>query len=93
LKIRKIEIILEAIEFAHAKGKEKRSKISPEYKEKIEWNKGDDNSSVIPLEIHIPKEIRPSYLGKYSEYYCLLEAKADVPWSDDLYDRTIIQIV
>ena len=79
LKIRKIEIILEAIEFAQAKGKEKRSKISPEYKEKIEWNKGDDSNSVISFEIHIPKEIRRSYLGKYSEYYCLLEAKADIP--------------
>jgi hypothetical protein len=31
--------------------------ITPEYKEKIELNKGDDGS-VIPFEIHIPKEVR-----------------------------------
>ena len=95
-KIRKAELILGAIEFAQAQGKKKRTEIFPNYKEKIkgkiEWNK-DDNSSVIPFETHIPKDIQRSYLGKYSEYYWLLEAKANIPWSDDLYDRTIIQIV
>jgi hypothetical protein len=75
LKIRKIEIILGAIEFAQAKGKKKRTEIHPKYKE-----------------MHIPKEIKRSYLGEYSEYYWLLEAKVDIPWSDDLYDRAIIQI-
>jgi hypothetical protein len=32
-------------------------------------------------------------MGKYSEFYWLLEAKVDIPWSDDLYDRAIIQII
>jgi sporulation-control protein spo0M len=95
-KIRKAELILGAIEFAQAQGKKKRTEIFPNYKEKIkgkiEWNK-DDNSSVIPFETHIPKDIKRSYLGKYSEYYWLLEAKVDIPWSDDLSARTIIQIV
>jgi hypothetical protein len=95
-KIRKAELILGAIEFAQAQGKKKRNEIFPNYKEKIkgkiEWNK-DDNSSVIPFETHIPKDIKRSYLGKYSEYYWLLEAKVDIPWSDDLSARTIIQIV
>ena len=91
-KIRKVELILGAIEFVQAQGKKERTEIYPNYKEKIEWNKGD-NSSIIPFETHIPKEIRRSYLGKYSEYYCLLEAKVDIPWSDDLYDRAIIQII
>lgn len=90
-KIRNIELILQAVEFVQAKGKKKRTEIFPNYKEKIEWNK--DNDNVVLFETHIPKEIRRSYIGKYSEYYWLLEAKADIPWSDDLYDRTIIQIV
>jgi hypothetical protein len=58
----------------------------------IKWNEGN-NSSVVTFEVHIPKEIRPSYLGKYSEYYCLVEAKADIPCSNDLFDRAIIQII
>ena len=70
----------------------KRTEIYPNYQEKAEWNKGD-NSSIIPFETHVPKDIRRSYLGKYSDYYWLLEAKVDIPWSDDLYDRAIIQIV
>ena len=94
LNIRKIEVILGAIEFAQAKGKKKRTEIHPKYKEKIEWNEGSNNSGVIvvPFEIHIPKGIKRSYIGEYSEYYWLLEAKVDIPWSDDLYDRAIIQI-
>ena len=95
-KIRKAELILGAIEFVQAQGKKKRTEIFPNYKEKvkgkIEWNK-DDNSSIIQFETHIPKDIRRSYLGKYSEYYWLLEAKVDIPWSDDLSASTIIQIV
>ena len=71
----------------------KSTEIRPKYKEKIEWNEAGDNTSVIPFEIHIPKEIRRSYLGEYSEYYCLLEAKVEISWSDDLYDRVIIQII
>ena len=89
---RKIEVILGAIEFVQAQGVKKRTEIRPKYKEKIEWNEAGDNTSVVPFEMHIPKEIRRSYLGEYSEYYCLLEAKLDIPWSDDLYDRAIIQI-
>jgi hypothetical protein len=96
-KIRKAELILGAIEFVQAQGLSKRTEIRPKYKEKIEWNKGSDSSSsssaVVPFKMHIPKEIRRSYLGEYSEYYWLLEAKVDIPWSDDVYDRTIIQIV
>src|SRR5215217_146372 len=90
-KIRKVELILGAVEFVQAQGKKKRTNIYPNYKEeiegKIEWNK-DDNSSNIQFETHIPKDIRRSYLGKYSEYYWLLEAKVDIPWSDDLSART-----
>lgn len=96
LKIRKAELILGAIEFVQAQGNKKRTEIFPNYKEKIEgkieWNK-DDNSSIIQFETHIPKDVKRSYLGKYSEYYWLLEAKVDIPWSDDLSARTIIQIV
>ncbi len=58
----------------------------------IKWNEGN-NSSVVTFEVHIPKEIRRGYIGKYSEYYCLLEAKVDTSCSDDLLDRVIIQIV
>jgi Vacuolar protein sorting-associated protein 26 len=95
-KIRKSELVLGAIEFVQARGQKKRTEIFPNYKEKlegkIEWNK-EDNSSNIKFETHIPKDVKRSYLGKYSEYYWLLEAKVDIPWSDDLYSRTIIQIV
>ena len=94
-KIRKAELILGAIEFVQAQGKKKRTEIFPNYKEKvkgkIEWNK-DDNSSIIPFETHIPKDIRRSYLGKYSEYYWLLEAKVDIPWSDDLSASTLYKL-
>jgi predicted acyl esterase len=91
-KIRKIQTILGAIEFAQAKRKKKRTEILPKYEQTIKWN-GGNNSYIVPFEVHIPKEIRRSYLGKLSKYYCLLEAKVDIPWSDDLYDRAIIQIV
>ena len=93
LNIRKIEVILGAIEFVQAQGVKKRTEIHPKYKEKIEWNKVGDNSSVVAFQMRIPKEIRLSYLGECSEYYWLLEAKVDIPWSDDLYDRAIIQII
>jgi hypothetical protein len=92
-KIRKAELIFGAIEFVQAQGQRKRTEIYPNYKEKIEWNKGDNNSSIIPFETHIPKDIRRNYIGKYSEFYWLLEAKVDIPWSDDLYARTFIQII
>jgi hypothetical protein len=93
LNIRKIEVILGAIEFVQAQGVKKRTEIHPKYKEKVEWNNVGDNSSVVAFQMHIPKEIRRSYLGECSEYYWLLEAKVDIPWSDDLYDRAIIQII
>lgn len=93
LNIRKVEVILGAIEFVQAQGVKKRTEIQPKYKEKIEWNQAGNNSTIVPFEMHIPKEIRRSYLGEYSEYYWLLEAKLDIPWSDDLYDRAIIQII
>jgi sporulation-control protein spo0M len=92
-KIRNIQTILGAIEFVQAQRKKKRTESHPKFKEKIKWNEAGDNTSVVPFELHIPKEIRRSYLGKYSEYYCLLEAKVDIPWSDDLYNRAIIQII
>jgi hypothetical protein len=94
-KIRKAELVLGAIEFVQAQGRSKRTEIRPKYKEKIELNKAGDSSSsaVVPFNMHIPKEIRRSYIGESSEYYWLLEARVDIPWSDDLYDRTIIQIV
>ena len=45
--IRKIEVILGAIEFVQAQGVKKRTEIRPKYKEKIEWNKTGDNTSVV----------------------------------------------
>ncbi len=81
-KIRKIQTILAAIEFAQAQRKKKRIEIYPKYEQRIEWNEAGDNSSVVRFEVHIPKEISRSYLGKYSEYYWLLEAKVNKPWSD-----------
>ena len=63
LKIRKIEVILGAIEFVQAQRVKKRTEIHPKYKEKIEWNKTGDNTSVVPFEMHILKEIRRSYFG------------------------------
>jgi hypothetical protein len=97
-KIRKAELILGAIEFVQAQGLSKRTEIRPKYKEKIEWNKAGDNSSgsssaVVSFKMQIPKDIRRSYIGEYSEYYWLLEAKVDIPRADDLSARTIIQIV
>ena len=47
LNIRKIEVILGAIEFVQAQGVKKRTQIRPKYKEKIEWNKTGDNTSVV----------------------------------------------
>jgi hypothetical protein len=85
-----MQTILGDIEFAQAQKKKKRTEIYPKYEHMIKWNEGN-NSSVVPFEVHIPKEIRRSYLGKHSEYYCLLEAKVDIPCSDDLFDRAIIQ--
>jgi hypothetical protein len=47
LNIRKIEVILGAIEFVQAQGVKKRTEIHPKYKEKIEWNEGSDNGGIV----------------------------------------------
>jgi hypothetical protein len=53
----------------------------------------DDTYATFPFEIQIPHSANVSYIGRYSEYYWGLEAKINVPWSSDIYARSIVEVV
>ena len=52
-----------------------------------------DNNYTVPFEIQIPYSANTSYVGKYSEYYWRLEAKIDLPWSSDIYARSMVEVI
>jgi hypothetical protein len=96
-----MSIILYGIERAVAQGLQRISTIE-KYESKIRMGANDnskdvmvnsDNNHTVPFEIQIPYEANTSYIGKYSEYYWGLEAKINVPWSSDIYARSIVEVI
>jgi hypothetical protein len=61
------------------------------YENKIK-NQPDENAT-FPFEIQIPYNANVSYIGRYSEYYWGLEAKINLPWSSDIYARSIVEVI
>jgi Arrestin (or S-antigen), N-terminal domain len=102
--IKDILINLYGIERAVAQGLQRITTIE-KYESKIKIQRNDlnittdtisdsDNSyATFPFEIQIPYNANVSYIGKYSEYYWGLEAKINVPWSSDIYVRSIVEVV
>jgi Arrestin (or S-antigen), N-terminal domain len=99
--IKDMSIILYGIERAVAQGLQRMSTIE-KYESKIRMGANDnskdvmvnsDNNHTVPFEIQIPYEANTSYIGKYSEYYWGLEAKINVPWSSDIYARSIVEVI
>jgi hypothetical protein len=89
--IKNAEIILSGIESTYA-SKNTRISTIEKYKQKVEFNEGEDSNSA-PFEIHIPKEVKRSYKAVYSKYYWEIDAKLDIAGSRDLHVSTNIQIV
>jgi hypothetical protein len=95
-KIRGMKITLSGIEHAFAQGLERVSTVE-KYEKNIEVNGsengGNNDNNTISFEFEIPQDVNQSYIGKYSEYFWGLEAKANIAWSSDISARTIIEIV
>jgi hypothetical protein len=95
-KIRGMKITLSGIEHAFAQGLERVSTVE-KYEKNIEGNGsengGNNDNNTISFEFEIPQDVNQSYIGKYSEYFWGLEAKANIAWSSDISARTIIEIV
>jgi hypothetical protein len=60
------------------------------YEQEIEWK--EEQSDSMAFEIQIPPESKRSYVGKYSEFYWLLDAKIDIPIDRDLNVRSKIEV-
>ena len=54
---------------------------------------GENNNRSVAFEFQMPDKVNQSYTGKYSEYFCGLEAKLNIAWSSDINARTIIEVV
>ena len=98
--IKDISITLYGIERAVAQGLQRITTVE-KYENKIRIGANNDSKDVIvnsdnnytvPFEIQIPYSANTSYIGKYSEYYWGLEAKIDLPWSSDIYARSILEV-
>lgn len=61
-----------------------------EYKANLELKEGD---SSICFEIDIPKGVKRSYIGRFSEYFWEIDAKLDIPWAKDFHLKNIIEII
>ncbi len=65
-------------------------------KNTVEVSKGVDIDSVdkyvIPFEIYIPQVSNKSYVGKYSEFFWVFDAKINIPFSKDIHCKSIISI-
>jgi Arrestin (or S-antigen), N-terminal domain len=98
-KIRGMKITLSGVENAFAQGLQRVSTIE-KYEKNIELNgeenrgnEDDNNDNTIPFEFEIPQGVKPSYIGKYSEYFWGIETKLNITWSSDINARTIIEVV
>jgi hypothetical protein len=103
-----ISITLYGIERAVAQGLQRITTVE-KYESKIKMQPGenvkdlsitpdifsnsDNNFISFPFEIQIPYNANVSYIGRYSEYYWGLEAKINLPWSSDIYARSIVEVV
>ena len=96
-KLRGMKITLTGMEHAFAQGLQRVSTIE-KYEKKIDLGGNqirgkNDNNNLISFEFEIPQGVNQSYIGKYSEYFWGLEAKANIAWSSDLIAKTLIEIV
>jgi hypothetical protein len=90
-----MKITLSGIECASAQGLQRISTIE-KYENKIALNENENrgnNGNTIPFEFEIPRGVKPSYVGKYSEYFWGLEVKVNIAWSSDISARTLLEIV
>jgi arrestin (S-antigen)-like protein len=100
-----ISITLYGIERAVAQGLQRITTVE-KYESKIKMQPGvkdlnisgdiifsDNGYATFPFEIQIPNNTNVSYKGRYSEYYWGLEAKINLPWSSDVYARSIVEVV
>jgi hypothetical protein len=100
-KIRKVEVILRAIEFAgmsplnisgyHSISKELATytmTIDKEYRETLCWT----NEQFLYFQIQIPAGAKSSYIGYYSQYFWMLEVKLNVAWSRDVHIYTYLPL-
>ena len=97
-RVRKVEVILSAIEFANLFVNDvwtERREVIEEYNETINLKQEHDsnNNNNIAFEIQIPDNAKRNYVAKYSEYYWLLEAKLNIPNARDVIVSTIIEVL
>jgi hypothetical protein len=92
-KIKGLKITLSGVENAFAQGRQRISTIE-KYEKNIGLDEyGENNNRSVAFEFQIPDKVNQSYTGKYSEYFCGLEAKLNIAWSSDINARTIIEVV
>lgn len=92
-KIKGLKITLSGVEHAFAQGRQRISTIE-KYEKNIGLDEyGENNNRSVAFEFQIPDKVNQSYTGKYSEYFCGLEAKLNIAWSSDINTRTIIEVV
>src|SRR5919199_1359181 len=93
-------VTLYGIERAVAQGLQRITTVE-KYENKIRMGDNDnskdtipnsDNNYTVPVEIQIPYNANTSYIGKYSEYYWGVEAKINLPWSSDIYARSMVEV-
>jgi hypothetical protein len=93
--IKGMKITLSGMEHAFAQGLQRITTIEKhEIDSELADNGGENNDdSTVPFEFRIPRNVKQSYIGKYSEYFWGLETKLNVAWTSDIKARTIIEIV
>ena len=93
--IKGMKITLSGMEHAFAQGLQRITTIEKhEIDSELADNGGENNDdSTVPFEFRIPRNVKQSYIGKYSEYFWGLEAKLNIAWTSDIKTRTIIEIV
>jgi hypothetical protein len=96
-EVRNIQLSLKGIEYATAYANTvgfKQETVIREYKHDIEpTSKLENDQNNVPFTIHISPEAKRNYVGKYSEFYWVLEAKLDITRSRDITIERRIQIV
>jgi hypothetical protein len=69
------------------------STISENIKKEIRYDEGVKNNDTITFEVEVPRNTKRSYLGKFSEYYWILETKIDISGGSDIHANRIIQVI
>jgi hypothetical protein len=48
---------------------------------------------MITFETQIPQNAKRSYIGRFSEFYWILETKIDIPRRKDILVNTVIEVI